>query len=84
MESSLFMLELGKELLTDPAKRGYAGKTVEEIVDLVNNPYVVERIVKDEYPCRVSMISQGIEGASNFITSEQVQMLIKMQNSYEV
>ncbi|MBU1871167.1 hypothetical protein KKF17_03565 [Patescibacteria group bacterium] len=57
---------------------------MEEIVDLVNNPYVVERIVKDEYPCRVSMISQGIEGASNFITSEQVQMLIKMQNSYEV
>ena len=81
-DNSLFMLKLGQELLEDPAKRGYAEKTLEEIVQLVNAPYRIEKIVYDEYPCRVSVIGQGIENAPNFVTVEQVQTLIQMQTNY--
>ena len=38
------------ELTTDPEKRGYAGKTAEEIVPLINDPYTVKGMGKQNHP----------------------------------
>ena len=78
---SLVMIKIAEELLSDPTGRGYAGKTAQEMADLLNNPYIIERIVKDEYLARVNSILLGIENAPNSVTAEQVEVLINLQKT---
>ena len=72
----LILLKIGDELLQDPMKRGYSGKTNAEIVTLLNSPYTKNRTEKDQYNARISTILLGIENAPNLVTVDMINQIM--------
>ena len=66
--------KIKEEIDSDPENRGYAGKTNEEIVELLNNPYfITETTVQQiQKPPRIAIILSGIADLPNAISIEDV------------
>ena len=58
-----------EEIEKDPAKMGYAGKSDQEIMDLINAPIITEQTITHTSPPRAYEIIRGIADAPNVVTS---------------
>ena len=61
-----------EEIVKDPEGVGYAGKTVAEILQLLNNPVKKQRIVEDTFPAPINRILTGLPDTPNIITLQDV------------
>jgi hypothetical protein len=64
------------EIINDPGKRHYTGKTSEEIAELINNPYETELILKQQNIARINQCFLGIAYAPNAVTAEEIQEIL--------
>ena len=60
--------EIGK----DPNNVKYAGKSNAEIVNLLNNPQIVSRVVDDVYTSPINRILSGVPFVANTVTLKDV------------
>lgn len=60
--------KIKQELSDDPMGIGYAGKTPNEKLALLNNAAVKERVVYDTFPSPVNRILSGLADLPNSIT----------------
>ena len=74
----MVLLKLGEELLSDPVGRGYKGKNLDEILDLLNSSYTVDRIVIENCVARVNFIFLGVPMAPNIVSMEMLQAVLKI------
>jgi hypothetical protein len=68
------------ELETDPEGRGYAGKTQEEQLELLNESYTVQVITEEVRPARINQILIGVAGAPNQISAEDFALVQEQLN----
>ena len=61
------------EITLDPYGIGYAGKTDEEIVVLLNSPVQKQVVITEVYPSPMNRIMSGIEEVENIVTLEEVK-----------
>ena len=67
------IMELMKEEISkDPEKRGYAGKTDEEVQALLNEAYVKQIVTEVIQTPRISAILAGIPNTENVIDTKDV------------
>lgn len=64
--------KIKEEISLDPEGVGYAGKTDEEILFLLNNPVVKDRLVQDFSQSPISRIFSGLAEAPNIVKTEDV------------
>lgn len=62
-----------EEIENDPMKRGYAGKSEEEIVALMNAPFTTIETVEVQHEPRVMTVVNAIPYAQNTIKKEDVK-----------
>lgn len=67
---------LKAEIENDPSGRNYSGKTAEEIVEILNNPYETEIIIKQQNVARISQCFVGIPYAPNSVTIEEIEEVL--------
>jgi hypothetical protein len=60
------------EIANDPYKRGYAGKTEDEIVKLMNEPFYVEKVVQEYNMPRITEIINAIPSAANTVAKADI------------
>lgn len=64
--------KIKEELANDPNSMGYAGKTDQEITDLLNNPVYKQRIVIDTETAPIARILSGVANAPNIVALQDV------------
>lgn len=64
------------EIVNDPSGRNYAGKTAEEIAEIINNPYETEVVIKQQNTSRVNQCFIGIAYAPNAVTAAEIQEVL--------
>ena len=62
------------EITLDPRNMGYAGKTDDEIQNILNNPYSILIVSSAEtlFPCPMNQILTGIESAPNAVVDKKL------------
>lgn len=65
-------VKIKEELVNDPEKRGYEGKTDAEVETLLSEDYSVTVTTKTPQPSRINQLFVGIADAPNVITPEDV------------
>jgi hypothetical protein len=70
--SNLVKEKIKEEIINDPVGRGYAGKTDDEVMQLLNEPYEVDVVVIEQRPARINQILLGIADTPNVITADDV------------
>lgn len=71
----LYLQAIKKELIQDPDRIGYAGKTMEEQAGLLNKPYII--FVPTLQTAKIAQIIEQIPFAPNFAKTEDVQEALK-------
>lgn len=61
-----------QEISEDPERRGYDGKSDDEILSLLNESYEVDVIVKQPRPSRMNVILAGIAETPNAADRQDV------------
>jgi hypothetical protein len=72
MITDLILQKIKEEIEKDPEGIGYAGKTDDEIMILLNTSVRKDRIVTDGYPPPINRILTAIADAPNVVTKEEV------------
>ena len=60
------------EVLNDPEGLGYQGKTMAQIIDLINNPYYKTVTTQVQYHARINQILRGVADTPNSVTTQDV------------
>ncbi len=66
------------EITNDPDGVGYAGKTDDEVMQLLNNPVAKQRIVFDYLPAPINKILSGLKEAPNVVATSDVTSSLKV------
>lgn len=66
------LIKIKEEITNDPFGVGYAGKTDDEIQDLLNKPVYKQRIVVDTETAPIARILAGIANLPNVIALQDV------------
>lgn len=63
-----------KEITEDPYNLGYAGKTDEEIQEILNNPFSILVVSSSQtpFPCPMNRILSGVEFAPNAVVDKSL------------
>ena len=61
------------EITLDPYGIGYAGKTDDEIVLLLNSSVQKQVVITEVYPSPMNRIMSGVEAEENIVTLEEVK-----------
>jgi hypothetical protein len=61
-----------EEIENDPYKRGYAGKSDDEIAKLMNEPFFTEKTVQEYCMPRITEIINAIPSAANTVEKEDI------------
>jgi len=65
------------EIENDPFNRGYAGKTNQEIADLLNTPFEVEIVTKEFHVAPISRILEKTAEAPNHVEAIDVDAALE-------
>ena len=61
-----------EEIENDPHGIGYAGKSDDEIMSLLNNPQIVTKMVDEVRQAPISRILSGLAEAPNIVKSKDI------------
>ena len=64
--------KIKEEITNDSENMGYAGKTVQQILDLLNNPVYKQRVVIDTETAPIARILSGVANAPNIVVLQDV------------
>ena len=68
----IILAKVKEEITLDPMGLGYEGKTIPEIVKLLNDPVKKTRQVEEILPSRINQILLGVAYAPNVITETDI------------
>lgn len=66
------LMRIKLEITNDPEGVGYAGKTDDEIMVLLNSPQIKQRVVDETLPSPMNRILNGLAKAPNVIESKDI------------
>lgn len=66
------MKRIKEEINNDPYNLGYAGKTDEEIKDILNSPMIIQRLVQEQHESPMNRIMRALAEAPNTVSTKEV------------
>lgn len=73
MDLTLDMLrKIKEEIVKDPDKLGYDGKSDKDIATLLNSSVFKERVVVDAHPSPINRILRGVADGPNEVTETDI------------
>lgn len=76
MLDSIMEQKIRDEIEKDPEKRGYSGKTNQQIANLLNKPYYKDVVIQQEYPPRLYTILYTIPSVPNIVIASDIESLL--------